>query len=147
MNRVLLFLTISSSLLYAAACGQFTPGQPHVEEQPAVRPLPPPTIVPLESLAEKPDLELQKQIAEIAEDAEGMVGVGAVMLETGDSVWLNRKGQFASQSVYKLPIAMAVLRMVDEGKTRLDGDVIIRPDDYVRRGFHSPIRNLNPRGR
>jgi len=146
MNRVLLFLTILSSLLFAASCGRFTPGQPHVEEQPAAKPLPPPSIVPLEPLAEKPDLELQKQIAEIAENAEGAVGVGAVMLETGDSVWLNRKGQFASQSVYKLPIAMAVLRMVDEGKTRLDSDVIIRPGDYVRRGFHSPIRNLNPQG-
>jgi beta-lactamase class A len=50
------------------------------------------------------------------------------------------------QSVYKLPIAMAVLKMLDEGKVKIDQDVNITPDDFVRQGFHSPIRNANPRG-
>ena len=50
------------------------------------------------------------------------------------------------QSVYKLPIAMAVLKLVDDGKVRLDQDVSITPDDFVRQGFHSPIRNANPQG-
>lgn len=50
------------------------------------------------------------------------------------------------QSVYKLPIAMAVLKMVDEGKVRIGQEVNITPDDFVRQGFHSPIRNANPQG-
>jgi beta-lactamase class A len=50
------------------------------------------------------------------------------------------------QSVYKLPIAMAVLKLMDEGKVKIDQEVNITPDDYVRQGFHSPIRNMNPQG-
>jgi beta-lactamase class A len=36
--------------------------------------------------------------------------------------------------------------MIDEGKVRIDQDVSITPDDFVRQGFHSPIRNVNPQG-
>jgi beta-lactamase class A len=50
------------------------------------------------------------------------------------------------QSVYKLPIAMAMAHEVDQGAMNFDSDVIIRPTDYVRRGFHSPIRNMYPQG-
>jgi beta-lactamase class A len=50
------------------------------------------------------------------------------------------------QSVYKLPIAMAVLKLIDEGKVQIDQEVSITPDDFVRQGFHSPIRNVNPQG-
>lgn len=139
MRRILLFLTLLNAVL-SLSCGFITPGQPDVP------PPAPPTFQPLEPLTEKIDRDLQREIARIAEDAEGKVGVGAVMLETGDAIWLDRTGRFPSQSVYKLPIAMAVLRVVDQGKTRLDADIIIRPSDFVRRGFHSPIRNLNPLG-
>jgi beta-lactamase class A len=50
------------------------------------------------------------------------------------------------QSVYKLPIAMAVLKMIDNGKVRIDQEVSITPDDFVRVGFYSPIRSNNPNG-
>src|SRR3982750_4532339 len=144
MRSILLFSAIALLFLNFSSCSRYTPSQEISSvPQPTPIPTPIPTIAPL---AEKIDRELQDQIAEIAEAAGGQVGVGAVMLETGDTAWLNKNYQFASQSVYKLPIAMAVLRMVDEGKATLDRDTIIRPEDYVRRGFHSPIRNLNPQG-
>lgn len=95
---------------------------------------------------EKIDSGLQADLKKIAEAANGRVGVGAVLLETGESAYLDRKGQYPMQSVYKLPIAMAVLKMVDEGKVRIDQEVAITPDDFVRQGFHSPIRNANPQG-
>jgi beta-lactamase class A len=95
---------------------------------------------------EKIDRELERAIAEIAQAAKGKVGVGAVLLETGDAAYLDRNGHYAMQSVYKLPIAMAVAQMIDRGTVRFDSDISITPDDYVRRGYHSPIRNLNPRG-
>ena len=41
---------------------------------------------------------------------------------------------------------MAVMKMIDDGRVRIDQDVTITPDDFVRRGFHSPIRNVNPSG-
>ncbi|MEP6704791.1 MAG: class A beta-lactamase, partial [Acidobacteriota bacterium] len=60
--------------------------------------------------------------------------------------YLDRSGHYPMQSVYKLPIAMAVMKMVDEGKVRIDQDISITPEDFVRQGFHSPIRNTNPQG-
>jgi beta-lactamase class A len=50
------------------------------------------------------------------------------------------------QSVYKLPIAMAAVQQVDKGAYRFDSDIVNTPADYVRRGFQSPIRNLDPQG-
>jgi beta-lactamase class A len=100
----------------------------------------------VERPAEKDDRELEQAIAKIAEAAQGKVGVGAVLVETGDAAYLNREQHFAMQSVYKLPIAMAMAQQVDKGALNFDSDVIIRPTDYVRRGFHSPIRNMYPQG-
>ena len=68
------------------------------------------------------------------------------LLETGDAAYLDRQGHFAMQSVYKLPIAMALAQSIDRRTYDVDTDISITPADYVRRGFHSPIRNLNPRG-
>jgi beta-lactamase class A len=93
-----------------------------------------------------PDKELAKEIQELARDAEGKIGVSAVMLETGQAVELEANEHYPSQSVYKLPIAMTVLKLVDEGKVSLDQQVVVSPDDFVRWGFHSPIRNLYPQG-
>ena len=105
-----------------------------------------PTPVRTPKLPERRDAALEAEIAGIAGSIQGKVGVGAVLLETGDAAWLNRNEHFASQSVYKLPIAMAVMKMIDDGRVRIDQDVTITPDDFVRRGFHSPIRNVNPSG-
>src|ERR1044071_1794863 len=65
---------------------------------------------------------LQKQIEQIASAAKGHVGVAAEVLETGESVSLNPHEHFPMQSVYKLPIGMAVLAQVDNGKLRLAQD-------------------------
>ena len=100
-----------------------------------------PTPVP-----ERIDHELEAQLREIVSEVDGTVGVGAVLLETGDSVYLERHGQFPMMSVYKLPIAMAALQLVDRGRYKLEQEVIITPEDFVRPGFHSPIRNVNPGG-
>lgn len=104
------------------------------------------TPTPVPHPPEKIDHELERAIAEIAQSAMGKVGVGALMLETGDAAYLNRSQHFAMQSVYKLPIAMAAVQQVDKGAVRFESDISITPADYVRRGFHSPIRNLSPRG-
>jgi beta-lactamase class A len=115
-----------------------------VSDVAASKPVATPTPVPRP--AEKIDSELERAIAGIAQAAYGKVGVGAVLLETGEAAYLDRGGHFAMQSVYKLPIAMAAAQQVDKGKVHIDSDIVITPADYVRRGFHSPIRNLNPRG-
>ena len=50
------------------------------------------------------------------------------------------------QSVYKLPISMAVMKQVDAGKLKLDQKVTITKAEYIGRNAHSPIRDKYPNG-
>jgi beta-lactamase class A len=95
---------------------------------------------------DKHNEELQKQIEQIASAAKGRVGVAAEVLETGESVSLNPHEHFPMQSVYKLPIGMAVLAQVDSGKLDLEQRVRVEKSDFVHSGQHSPIRDKNPKG-
>lgn len=142
MKQLIVIVTIG---LLIACVRQELPDQTpaNVPIQATPQPTASPTGTPV---IEKVDRALQTELAKIAEAAKGRVGVGAVLLETGEAAYLDRHGQYPMQSVYKLPIAMAVLKMVDEGKVRIDQDVSITPADFVRQGFHSPIRNVNPQG-
>jgi len=90
--------------------------------------------------------ELQNQLSQIASTAKGHVGVVAVVLETGETVSLNPHDHFPMQSVYKLPIGMAVMKQVDAGKITLEQKVLVTKRDFVRIGQHSPIRDKNPNG-
>ena len=74
------------------------------------------------------------------------MGVAAEVLETGESISLNPHERFPMQSVYKLPIGMAVLAQVNNGKLLLEQMVRVEKSDFVRRGMHSPIRDRNPKG-
>ena len=94
----------------------------------------------------KQSSELQKQIERIATAAKGRVGVAATMLETGESVSLLPSERFPMQSVYKLPIGMAVLKEVDAGKLTLDQKIRVEKSDFVRQGMNSPLRDKNPNG-
>ena len=141
MLRLILILTVS---LFAACVQQEIPVAPGSAPATPV-PTPTPTATPTPSV-ENIDTDLQTELADIAKSANGRVGVAAVLLETGEVAYLDRTGHYPMQSVYKLPIAMAVLKMLDEGKVRIDQEISITPDDFVRVGFYSPIRSNNPNG-
>jgi beta-lactamase class A len=89
---------------------------------------------------------LQNQLVQIASEAGGKVGMAAMVLETGDTVSLNPRDHFPMQSVYKLPIGMAVMKQVDDGKVRLDQRVQVTKDDYVGKGSYNPVRDKYPDG-
>ena len=76
--------------------------------------------------------KLRAQIKQISEAARGRVGVTATVLETGESMSLNGNQRFPMQSVYKLPIAMAVLERVDRGKLKLNQKIRVKTSDVVR---------------
>ena len=126
MKKVFIISTLAVSLACVPADPPAgTVGDPRTARTSSPSPTPTPH-------AEKIDSVLQTELAKIAEAAEGRVGVGAVMVETGEAAYLDRTGRYPMQSVYKLPIGMAVLKMVDEGKVRIDQEVSIEPDDFVR---------------
>lgn len=90
--------------------------------------------------------ELVSEWSKIAEPAGGRVGAAAVLLETQTKMSLNSEQRFPMQSVYKVPIVMATLKRVDEGKLRLDQKVTLAAVDLPPNQVHSPIRDNNPRG-
>ena len=136
MKRLLSRLGFFAVLLITiCACNAATQTQNVATSTPA----PSPTIV-------KKNDELQKQIELIASAAKGRVGVAAEVLETGESVSLDLHEHFPMQSVYKLPIGMAVLAQVDNGKLTIDQMVRVEKSDFVRIGQRSPIRDQNPKG-
>lgn len=128
--------------LVFVGCG----GQQEVPEDTAAKASSKDAIAALPKLNLRHDTYLESEIAEIASQAQGRVGVSAVLLETGDAAELNGDAQFPMQSVYKLPIAMAVLYASSEGKLSLSQKISVRPADFVRLGVRSPIRNLFPQG-
>jgi beta-lactamase class A len=89
---------------------------------------------------------LTSQFEKIATAAEGRVGVAAHVLESGETADLHGDEHFPMQSVYKLPIAMAVLQRVDRGELKLDQRVKVEPSDFVRKGMGSPVRDKYPAG-
>jgi beta-lactamase class A len=89
---------------------------------------------------------VRKEFEEIAHDANGRVGVAVMLLESHESVELRGDERFPMHSVYKLPIAMAVLRLVDKGEIQLEQTVKVEKTDFVRKGMYSPIRDKYPQG-
>jgi beta-lactamase class A len=59
---------------------------------------------------------------------------------------LNPRDHFPMQSVYKLPICMAVMQQVDSGKLKLEQRVPVTKADFIGANAHSPIRDQNPNG-
>ena len=89
---------------------------------------------------------LQAQMAQIATATRGPVGAAVVIVEGGKIVSLNGERHFPMQSVYKLPIAMAVLHQVDLGKLKLDQPIRITKADLPLPIHDSPIRDDYPNG-
>ena len=88
-----------------------------------------------------------EQLADIAQLAQGRVGASAELLETGKSLLsFHAHEHFPMQSVYKLPIGMAVLRQVDRGQLRLDAEIRVDKSEYVPKASHSPLRDAHPNG-
>ena len=96
--------------------------------------------------AAPPTGDLSTRFAEIAHGAAGKVGAGVMVIETGAVATFHGADQFPMQSVYKFPIAMATLRLVDQGKLRLDQQMPVAKSELAPAGLHSPIRDLHPEG-
>lgn len=97
--------------------------------------------------AASPNAGLHGEMAQIAQAAHGPVGAAAQIVEGGGAVVsLNGTRRFPMQSVYKLPIGMAVLHDVDLGKLRLSQSIHIAPRDFAAPPRHSPLRDSNPHG-
>ena len=89
---------------------------------------------------------LPGQFEKVASAAQGRAGVAVQLLESGETADLHGDEHFPMHSVYKLPIAMAVLQRVDRGELKLDQLVKVEPSDFVRHGMSSSVRDKYPAG-
>lgn len=67
------------------------------------------------------------------------VGIGIIHIQRKDTMLFNNNYKFPMQSVYKLPIGVAVLDRVDKGKISLDNKIKIKKS-LILENTHSPIR-------
>ncbi len=74
---------------------------------------------------------LSEQFRRIAEATDGVVGAAAGRLDSGGVVSLNGAERFPLASVCKVPIAMNVLALVDEGKLARNQEIEVLPQDVA----------------
>ncbi len=89
--------------------------------------------------------DLRAKLRAITAPARAQVGVSLLVLEDGKAVNLNGDKKFPMQSVFKFPIALAVLRQVDQGRLSLDQAIALSPAE-LRPNTWSPLRKKYPQG-
>ncbi len=88
---------------------------------------------------------LRLEVEAIARSIDGKLGVALMGLETRETFLFNGGDRFPMQSVYKFPLAMAVLDRVDQGQLTLRQAVHVAPGDLLPDTW-SPLRDANPKG-
>jgi beta-lactamase class A len=84
---------------------------------------------------------LAARYEQIAKQAKGRVGAASVLLEGGEETCIRCDEHFPMQSLYKFPIAWAVLAQVDAGRLKLDQKVLVSKREYLGDGAYSPLRD------
>lgn len=90
--------------------------------------------------------QLSQQIARIAEQAQGRVGIACSLPGTKLDCDLRGDVPLPMQSVYKLPTAMAAFHAVKDGKLQLDHKLHFLPSDIQAPDEYSPLKETHPQG-
>ena len=78
------------------------------------------------------DPGLTQRLRQLSSSVGGTVGVAAIHVESGRTVEIQGRRALPLFSVFKLPLAVAVLKDVDEGRLKLDQKVRITPAEVVQ---------------
>ncbi len=100
-------------------------------------------ILPLCTQAQQSSL--REQIVNFSKPAKGIVGVSVLGLEDRDTLNVHGNAKLVMHSTIKLPIAMAVLHLVDSGLFTLDKTIKVKKKDLVKDTW-SPLRDKFPDG-
>ncbi len=85
--------------------------------------------VPLALAQSGSETALEEEWARLEPLSGGSMGLAAIHLESGRTAFLNPDESFPMASTYKVPIAVELLRRVDEGEFTLDRMVELDPSD------------------
>jgi beta-lactamase class A len=97
-------------------------------------------ILSVSAIAQAP---LQQQIFAIARDARGKVSVACSLPGSALNCDLNPNAHPPMQSVFKLPLALAVLHQVEQRTLSLDQPVRFLPQDRIPHAY-SPLQDQHP---
>lgn len=75
--------------------------------------------------------ELERRLKIICEGAQGTVGLSVVHIESGKTISVNGNSQLPLYSVFKLPLAIAILKDAEENRLRLDQKIHVTPAEIV----------------
>jgi beta-lactamase class A len=90
-------------------------------------------------------VSLRKQIEQLLAKKNARVGVSFSGIERKDTLTINGNSHFPLQSVFKFPIALKVLHLVDQKKLSLDQKIYIPKSDLLPDTW-SPLRDKYPDG-
>jgi beta-lactamase class A len=85
---------------------------------------------PVPTVAQNQDLEQRLKL--ICDRAQGTVGLSLVHIESGKMIAINGSSQLPLYSVFKLPLAIVVLKDVEENRLRLDQKIHVTPAEIVQ---------------
>lgn len=72
---------------------------------------------------------LRADLEKIISSFDGKIGLALMHIENGDTLSINDTQKFPMQSVYKLPLALTVLKQVDEGKLNLEQKISVKAEE------------------
>ena len=87
---------------------------------------------------------LRRQVLDLARNAQGKVSASCWLANSNLNCDLNAHSHPPMQSVFKLPLAIAVLHQVEQGKYTLDQTVRFEPSDRILPQAYSPLWNKYP---
>src|SRR5688572_17153869 len=82
--------------------------------------------------------KLKQLIQQVIDTSKADVGVAIIGLDFKDTVLINGNKHFVMQSVYKFPLAMAILNKVEKGKISMSHQVLV-PKSSLDSQTHSPL--------
>lgn len=88
---------------------------------------------------------LRPAIEAITRSVDGRIGVAVMHLDSRDTLTVNGKDHYPMQSVYKFPLALAVLDQVDRGKLSLEQKIHLRKEEMIPNTW-SPLAKKYPEG-
>ncbi|MGL6037691.1 MAG: class A beta-lactamase, subclass A2 [Soonwooa sp.] len=89
--------------------------------------------------------DLRSSIQEIVKNKKANIGVAVWHLEKKDTLSVNGHRHVPMQSVFKLPIGLAILDLVDKGKFKIDQKIKFMKEELLP-NTHSPLRDTYPNG-
>lgn len=88
--------------------------------------------------------QLRKTLLDSLSEFKATVGISVLEIETGDTLSINGSGAFATQSVYKFPLAIVVLNKVEKGELSLKQNVSLNKS-LLKQYAWSPLKKQNPK--